>query len=76
MEVICLQDEVLYALIDKVLQRIKEKEQIKDDEWMSTDETMKMLRIKSKATLQKLRDSGQIGVSKTGKKNFITRCRQ
>ena len=60
MEVICLQDEVFYALIDKVLERIKEKDKIKEDEWISTDETMKMLRIKSKATLQKLRDSGQI----------------
>jgi len=54
MEVICLEDEAFYLLIEKVVSRIKEKEGIKEDKWLSTDEAMDMLKIKSKTTLQKL----------------------
>lgn len=38
MEVICLQDEAFYALIEDVVQRIKEKHNIKEDKWISTQE--------------------------------------
>ena len=34
MEVICLQDEAFYALVDEVVNRIKEKEKITLDKWV------------------------------------------
>lgn len=40
MEVICLQDEALYALVEKVVERIKEKEKLKNNKWISAVEAM------------------------------------
>ena len=71
MEVICLEDEAFYALIDRVVSRIKEKEGIKEDRWISTEEAMTKLRIKSKTTLQKLRDEGKIRFSQPEKKIIL-----
>ena len=71
MEVICLQDEAFYALIEKVVDRIKEKQNIKADKWISGDEAMKVLRITSKTTLQKLRDEGKIRFSQPERKIIL-----
>ncbi|MBK7357722.1 MAG: helix-turn-helix domain-containing protein [Saprospiraceae bacterium] len=71
MEVICLEDEAFYQLIEKVVSRIKEKEGIKEDKWLSTDEAMDKLKIKSKTTLQKLRDEGKIRFSQPERKIIL-----
>ena len=60
MEVICLEEKAFYALIEEVVERIKEKSGEKEDKWISDEEAMKKLRIKSKTTLQKLRNHGKI----------------
>jgi hypothetical protein len=71
MDVICLQDSAFYALIEEVVQRIKEKQGIKEDKWISGEEAMEKLRIKSKTTLQKLRDEGRIRFSQPDKKIIL-----
>lgn len=71
MEVICLEDEAFYSLVETVVKRIKEKEGIKYDRWVSTEEAMEMMRIKSKTTLQKLRDEGKIRYSQPEKKIIL-----
>lgn len=71
MEVICLQDEAFYALIEKVVERIKEKQGIKHEKWVSGEEAMKILRITSKTTLQKLRDEGKITFSQPERKLIL-----
>ena len=71
MEVICLEDEAFYALLEQVVQRIKEKEGIKEDKWISPEEAMQKLRITSKTTLQKLRDEGKIRFSQPEKKHIL-----
>ena len=71
MEVICLQDEAFYALIEKVVKRIKEQNEVKEDKWISALEAMAMLRIKSKTTLQRLRDEGRIRFSQHGTKLIL-----
>jgi len=60
MEVICLQDEAFYQLIEEVVERLKEKHNIKNDKWVSPECAMELLNIKSKTTLQNLRDTGAI----------------
>jgi len=70
-EIICLHDEAFYALIETVVKRIKDKENIKSDKWVSTEEAMKTLRIKSKTTLQNLRDDGKIRFSQPQKKIIL-----
>lgn len=71
MEVICLQDEAFYSLIEEVVSRLKEQKKAKDDRWISGVEAMEKLRIKSKTTLQNLRDEGKIRFSQPDKKHIL-----
>ncbi len=71
MEVICLQDEAFYNLIDQVVDYIKSKNGISEDKWISGEQAMEKLRIKSKTTLQKLRDEGKIRFSQPEKKIIL-----
>ena len=54
MEVICIQDEAFYQLVEEVVDRIKEKNKIANDKWVSPERAMEVLNIKSKSTLQNL----------------------
>ena len=71
MEVICIETEAFYSLIDETVKRIKEKNNIKEDKWILTDEAMRLLGIKSKTTLQKLRDEGKIRYSQPDRKVIL-----
>lgn len=71
MEVICLEDEAFYSLIEKVVQRIKESKGVKEDKWISPEEAMQKLRISSKTTLQKLRNEGKLKYSQPEKKLIL-----
>jgi hypothetical protein len=71
MEVICLQDDAFYALIERVVTHIRATQGIKEDKWISGEEAMKKLRITSKTTLQKLRDEGKIRFSQPEKKIIL-----
>jgi hypothetical protein len=71
MEVICLQDEAFYKLLEEVVERVKEKNGITHDKWISDTEAMHKLRITSKTTLQKFRDQGKIRFSQPEKKIIL-----
>lgn len=71
MEVICLEDEAFYSLIEQVFERLKDKEKAKDDRWISGEEAMQKLCISSKTTLQKLRDKGKVRFSQPEKKHIV-----
>ena len=71
MNVICLEEPAFYALIERVVDRIKEKQNIPQDKWISSEEAMQKLRITSKTTLQKLRDEGKIRFSQPEKKMIL-----
>lgn len=70
MNVICIEEAAFYELVETVIRRLDEKG-IKEDLWVSGEEVMRLLRIKSKTTLQKLRDTGQIRYSQYGKKIIL-----
>lgn len=72
MEVICLQSEAFYELVDTVVERIKKDTQGHIlDKWISDSEAMQMLRISSKTTLAMLRDGGDIRFSQPRKKIIL-----
>jgi hypothetical protein len=71
MEVICIEDEAFYRLFEMIATRIKEKEGKKEDTWISTEDAMSKLHIKSKTTLQKLRDEGRIRFSQPDKRIIL-----
>ena len=47
LQVIYLEDQAFFAIIDKVDQYIREKYSVKEDKWISGEEAMKKLRITS-----------------------------
>lgn len=71
MEVICLQDDAFYALVDEVVNRIKRDNNIKEDKWINGEEAMRLLNLKSKTSLQNLRDEGKIRFSQPQKKVIL-----
>lgn len=71
MDVICLESEALYLLVDKVVDRIRDRKPPPKDKWILPDIAMQQLGIKSKTTLQKLRDEGKIRFSQPQKKIIL-----
>ncbi|OOQ57511.1 hypothetical protein BC343_14975 [Mucilaginibacter pedocola] len=71
MEIICMESAAFFELIKEVIERFKLTQSPKEDKWISGMEAMKMLRIKSKATLQKMRDEGHIRYSQPEKKIIL-----
>lgn len=68
MNVICLQEEAFYKLVDEVVEHIKGKHGVAENRWIRGEEAMELLGIKSRTTLQKLRDDGWIRFSQPNKK--------
>ena len=71
MEVICIQDEAFYELIEVVVDRLKEKFQVTQDKWVTPERAMEVLNIKSKTTLQNLRDTGAITYTQPQRKIIL-----
>lgn len=71
MKVICLEETAFFTLIEEVVQRLKEKHGEEKQKWISDDQAMQLLNIKSKTTLQKLRDEGKIRFSQPQKKVIL-----
>ncbi|MBS1503854.1 MAG: DNA-binding protein, partial [Bacteroidetes bacterium] len=71
MEIICIESEAFYKLLDEVLRHVKCSNKEMPEKWISGPEAMKMLRIKSKATLQKMRDEGRIRFTQPDRKIIL-----
>ena len=71
MNVITIEEEAFYQLIDQVVERLSKKKDVISDKWISCELAMEMLRIKSKTTLQKYRDQGKIRFSQPDKKVIL-----
>ena len=71
MEVICLEEVAFYELIEQVVSRLNNKKDQQQDRWVSDEIAMSLLNIKSKTTLQKLRDEGKIRFSQPQKKIIL-----
>ena len=71
MEVICLQDEAFYELIEEVVDRIRDKQQTTEEKWITPERAMELLNIKSKTTLQNLRDTGAITFTQPQRKIIL-----
>ncbi|WP_138477132.1 helix-turn-helix domain-containing protein [Dyadobacter bucti] len=71
MQVICLEEAAFYTLIEEVVVRLKDTNDRKKEKWLSDDQAMQLLNIKSKTTLQKLRDEGKIRFSQPQKKIIL-----
>ncbi len=71
LNIICLETQAFYALVEEVVDRMSEKGGIKHDKWIGDEEAMRLLRISSRTTLQKLRDEGAIRFSQPSRKLIL-----
>lgn len=71
MRIICLEEAAFYALVEQVVNRLKENHGTENEKWVSDQQAMHLLNIKSKTTLQKLRDEGKIRYSQPKKKIIL-----
>ena len=71
MQVICLEEPAFYALIEKVLLRLQADKPEEKSKWVDEEKAMSLLNIKSKTTLQKLRDEGKIEFSQPSRKIIL-----
>ncbi len=71
MNVICLEDSAFYALVAEVVEKLQATSGSQEPKWLSDEEAMQLMKIKSKTTLQKLRDEGRIRFSHPQKKIIL-----
>jgi len=72
LNIICLESDAFYALIDEVVKRIRtDNPDEEKDEWIEKEEAMKMLRISSDTTLQKYRDNGLISFNPINRRTIV-----
>lgn len=71
LDVICLESEAFYALIEEVLNRLKDKQDTDQEKWINDAEAMKLLHISSRTTLQRYRDEGLIRFTQPSRKLIL-----
>ncbi|WP_339697254.1 helix-turn-helix domain-containing protein [uncultured Roseivirga sp.] len=71
MEIICLEEKAFYALVERVVDHLKQTHSVERDKWISADDALKLLDVKSKTTLQRMRDDGRIRFSQPQKKIIL-----
>ena len=71
LEIICIESAAFNKLLETLLEKFKLTQKETPDKWISGSEAMKMMRIKSRATLQKMRDEGRIRYSQPEKKILL-----
>ncbi len=69
-KVLLMDEEQFYDLLDKYCERIMREKKILP-EWIDEKEVMEILRIKSKTTLQKMRDLNSFVFSSLSTKHII-----
>lgn len=68
--IICLESETFKTLVKELAIEIRDDEV---DPWIDEKETMRLLRITSKTTFIKYRDSGDIDFRRISKKHIVYR---
>lgn len=68
--IICVESETFKVLVKELAKEIRDDDQ---DPWIDEKETMRLLRITSKTTFQKYRDSGDIDFRRLSTKHIIYR---
>jgi hypothetical protein len=72
MNVIALEEEAFYQLVNKLTAEIKQQLGAQQrDKWIDGAEAMQIMRIKSKTTLSRLRDEGKIRYTQPEPKTIL-----
>ncbi|WP_420387421.1 helix-turn-helix domain-containing protein [Roseivirga sp.] len=70
LQVICLEEEAFFELVERVLERLNLNNQ-EPQKWVDQTEAMKLLNIKSQTTLQEYRNNGEIRYTQPRKRVIL-----
>ncbi|MFY0599313.1 MAG: helix-turn-helix domain-containing protein [Cyclobacteriaceae bacterium] len=68
MEVICLEEQAFFDLVERVVEHLGIQNQEEDWKWVSEEKAMALLGVSSKTTMQELRNNREIEFSQPRKK--------
>ena len=71
LNIICLETQAFYALIDDVVEHIKNQNTPLPEKWIGDTEAMNLLGVTSRTTLQKYRDTGKIRYTQPSRKVIL-----
>lgn len=71
MQVICLEEEAFYTLLEKSIEYLESKRKGTSRKWIGEDEAVEMLSGISKSTLQRMRNNGDIGYTQPSRKIIL-----
>jgi len=71
MKTICINEEAFYELLNTVGDYMKNKFGAEPERWVNDKEAMRLLNIRSKTSLQSIRDRGLIRFSQPQKKIIL-----
>ena len=69
--VICLESIAFYQLVEEVVQRLSPVHSEGQEKWINDKQAMALLSIKSRSTLQNLRDEGKIRFTQPSRKLIL-----
>ena len=70
LHIICLETEAFYKLVEQVVAKLRPQENTLP-KWIDEKEAKLLLNVKSKTTIQKLRDEGKVRFSQPSKKMIL-----
>lgn len=70
MEVICLEEEAFFQLIDQVKEYLGGR-QSEPPKWVNQEEAMRLLNVKSPTTMQEYRNNGEIRYTQPRKRVIL-----
>ena len=71
LNIICLESQALYELIDEVVAYVKSQNLPTAKRWLNDTEAMELLGVTSKTTMQKYRDEGKIRFTQPSRKVIL-----
>lgn len=71
MQVICLEEEAFYTLLDKSIEYLESKRENSTRKWIGEADAVAMLDGVSKSTLQRMRNNGDIGYTQPSRKIIL-----
>lgn len=71
MQVICLEEEAFYTLLDKSVEYLESKRNNAPRKWIGEEDAAAMLNGVSKSTLQRMRNNGDIGYTQPSRKIIL-----
>ncbi|MCW3127766.1 MAG: hypothetical protein JWO03_3424 [Bacteroidetes bacterium] len=70
-QILYLDQLQMEVLADMIINHIEKRIALRREEWIDIQEVMQLLKVSSKSTIQTLRDTGQLTISRINSKTIL-----